>query len=204
MRRSVVINNREMSVEFGGEYDSAYGEFLFTQVMCDVFMPGNEVVPIDVEKEQIKRVIEGFRKRKALYDEVRKETVKGKACYVITPRMRYDLDWLSGKKKVVLSKDKPPVVVYEDPGAGEPAVFGEAAPQRTVDRGPALDARRRHLASEGFRYQADAKIWTYGTIRFPDAMVDKAASDEEFAQGMARLLEADAKERSRRARKRES
>ena len=202
MRRSVVINNREMSVEFGGEYDSAYGEFLFTQVMCDVFMPGNEVVPIDVEKEQIKRVIEGFRKRKALYDEVRKETVKGKACYVITPRMRYDLDWLSGKKKVVLSKDKPPVVVYEDDGAGQPA-SRETAPPQTADRGPALDARRRHLVHEGFQYQAAAKIWTHGTIRFPDAMVDKAASDAEFAQGMARLLEADAQERSRRERRRE-
>lgn len=201
MRRSVVINNREISVEFSGEYDSAYGEFLFTQVMCDVFMPGNEVVPIAAEKEQIKRVIDGFRKRKALYDEVRKEIVKGKACYVITPRMRYDLAWLSGKKKVVLSKDKPPVVVYEDSSSNRSAE--ETAPSRTTEPSRALDARRKHLVHEGFQYQAAAKTWTYGTIRFPDAMVDKAKTDEEFTQGMARLLEADAKERSRRDRKRE-
>lgn len=201
MRRSVTINNREISVEYSGEYDSAYGEFLFTQVMCDVFMPGNEVVPIDVEKEQIKRVIEGFRKRKALYDEVRKEAVKGKACYVITPRMRYDLTWLSGKKKVVLSKDKPPVVVYEDSGGDRSS--DETASSRTDDRSPPLNARRKHLVHEGFQYQEAARIWTYGTIRFPDAMVDKADTDEEFKQGMARLLEADAKERSRRERKRD-
>jgi len=201
MRKSVVINNREMSVEFSGEYDSAYGEFLFTQVMCDVFMPGNDVVPIAVEKEQIKQVIEGFRKRKALYDEVRKETVKGKACYVITPRMRYDLTWLAGKKKVVLSKDKPPVVVYDHSSLDRSS--DESASSRAPDPSPVLDARRRHLVHEGFQYQAAAKIWTHGTIRFPDAMVDKAESDEEFAQGMARLLEADEKDRSRRARKRE-
>lgn len=199
MRRSVVINNREVKVDFSGEFDSAYGELLFTQVMCDVFMPGNEVVPIAAEKEQIKRVIEAFKRRKALYDEVRKETVKGKTCYVITPRMRYDLSWLSGKQKVVLSKDKPPVVVSEAPAADMPEETHR--PEASFVRESDSDSRRKYLKEQGFRYQDAPGVWTFGTIRFPDAMVDKAATDEEFAWGMARLLEADEKERSRRKRK---
>jgi len=197
MRRSVVINNQEISVDFSGEYDSAYGEFLFTQVLCDVFMPGNEVVPIAAEKEQIKRVIEGFKRRAALYDEVRKETVKGKACYVITPRMRYDLSWLSGKKKVVLSKDKPPVIVSEADGEDIAASPSPSQTQASVQQ-RALDSRRRYLEEQGFRFQDTTRTWTFGTIRFPDAMVDKAATDAEFVQGMTRLLEADESERSRR------
>lgn len=198
MRRSVVINNQTVNVDYSGEYDSAYGEFLFTQVMCDVFMPGNEVVPIAAEKEQIKRIIEGFKQRKALYNEVRKESVKGKECYVITPRMRYDLSWLSGKKRVVLSKDKPPVIVSD--GDGD---IGEASPEEPAlsqvpGSRPVSDSRRKYLEERGFRYQETARNWTFGTIRFPDAMVGKAATDEEFVQGITRLLEADDKERSRR------
>ncbi|MBW5448568.1 hypothetical protein GE107_21200 [Cohnella sp. CFH 77786] len=189
MRKKVTINRKEMNVEFSGYYDSALGDFLFTQVMCDVFMPGNEVVPIAAEKEQIKRVLEGFKKRKALYGEVRKEAVKGKSYYVITPTMRYDLEWLLGKKKVILSKDKPPVYVSEvadSPSEPFEVTGGSKAPEYA-------DKRRKYLESEGFRLNEATNNWEIGSIRFPDALVGKPATDEEFVQGMARLLEADRK-----------
>lgn len=194
MRKTIKIDNKEMNVEFSGYYDSSYGELLFTQVMCDVFMPGNEVVPIAVEKRLIQRVIDGFKKRSALYDEVRKEVVKGKACYVITPRMRYDLGWLGGKKKAILSKDNPPVFVQEDAVAA--AEMDSVKPEPKKRPGES-DNRRRYLTGQGFRFQEEANHWTFGSIRFPDAMIDKPATDEEFYGGIARLMEADAAQRGR-------
>ncbi|WP_123041495.1 hypothetical protein [Cohnella candidum] len=187
MRKNVKINGKEMNVEFIGYYDSPYGELLFTQVMCDVFMPGNEVVPVEVEKEQIRRVVEAFKKRKALYDEVRQENVKGKSYYVINPRMRYDLGWLEGKQKVILSKDKPPV--YEREGT---ALLNSAEPAKKESK-PRMPSgsRREYLDKQGFRFNEATRNWEIGTIRFPDALVDKPVTDEEFIQGMTRLLEAD-------------
>jgi hypothetical protein len=197
MNKKVTIDGRTLFVDFSGYYDLSYGDFQFTQVMCDVFMPGNEVVPVEAEKEQIRKVLEGFKKREALYREVRKETVKGRSCYVITPRMRYDLGWLEGKKKVILSKDKPPVEVPaepEAPGDGAAEVRRDGPPKPDF-----RDARRRHLIAEGYRYNESTNNWEIGSIRFPDALVSKAATDEEFIRNMARLREAD--EHSSRRRK---
>ncbi|WP_276354446.1 hypothetical protein [Cohnella caldifontis] len=198
MNKKVTVGGQEVFVEFSGYYDTTYGEFLFTQVMCDVFMPGGEIVPVAVEKEQIRKVLEGFKKREALYREIRKETVKGKSCYVITPRMRYDLGWLAGKKKVILSKDKPPVEVPADAASVSEAQAEN--PRRGEGRQAAFqDARRKHLQSEGYRYNEQTKNWEIGSIRFPDAMVGKASTDEEFIRNMARLREAD--EQAARSRK---
>jgi hypothetical protein len=191
LNKKVVINKKELHVDFSGYYDSAIGDLLFTQVMCDVFMPGNDVVPIEVEKEQIRRVVEGFKKRPALYTEVRTEWVKGKSCYVISPRMRYDLEWLLPKPKVKLTKEGPVKVPAAAEPDAEPAAAEPLAPEFT-------DARRVFLAGKGFTYNPTAKNWTFQGIRFPDAMVDKPDTDDLFQQDMNRLIVADQNSRKRK------
>jgi hypothetical protein len=194
LNKTITINKKEINVNFSGYYDSAIGDLLFTQVMCDVFMPGNDVVPIQVEKEQIKRITEGFKKRKALYDELRKETVKGKSYYVITPRLRYDLGWLEGKKKVILTKERPPQV--EETAAADTV---EPAQTQSVMALPDFtDSRRKYLISVGFQYNPSTKNWEAGSIRFPDAMIDKSATDEAFIDGMNRLIAADENSRKKK------
>ncbi len=106
MNKTITVNRKEINVSFSGYFDSAVGDLLFTQVMCDVFMPGNEVVPVAVEKERIDRIISAFKNRKALC-EIRKENVKeillrDQSENEIRPRMA------EAKKKVILSKDQPP------------------------------------------------------------------------------------------------
>lgn len=201
MNKTITVNRKEINVSFSGYFDSAVGDLLFTQVMCDVFMPGNEVVPVAVEKEQIDRIIAAFKKRKALYGEIRKENVKGKSYYVINPRMRYDLEWLEGKKKVILSKDHPPRLEAVDKGA----IGEEQQPQ--AEREPARedfsDGRRAYLASQGFAFNRATNNWEAGGIRFPDALVNKPGTDEEFRHGMERLIAADRQSRSKKSRSQE-
>lgn len=198
MKHKVTINKQEIAVTFTSYYDTELGEFLFKQVMCDVYMPGNEVVPIDAEKEQIRRIVEGFKKRKELYDEIPKEKIKGKEYYVINTKMRYELDWLKGRKQerpMSLAEHeklkaeaargiKPaPKPAEEEPEEAAPAKREPAAPEYK-------DARRKFLLAQGFKPNLATNNWEVKDIRFPDAKIDKAVSDEEFEQGIKRLLEA--------------
>jgi hypothetical protein len=198
LNHRVTINKKEISVSFTHYFDSELGDFLFKQVMCDVYMPSNEAVPIDVEKEQIRRIVEGFKKRKELYDEIPKEMVGGKAYYVINSKMRYDLDWLKGKKKErpislaehekmkadaargILPAQKPPEEPEEEP---VPVAETPKAPEYK-------DNRRKFLLASGFRHNLATNNWEIKDIRFPDAKIDRSPSDREFEEGMKRLLDA--------------
>jgi len=199
LNHKVTINKKEIAVTFTSYYDTELGEFLFKQVMCDVYMPGNEVVPIDVEKEQIRRIVEGFKKRKELYDEIPKEKIKGKEYYVINTKMRYDLDWLKGRKQ------ERPMSLAEHEKLKADAARGikpaPKPPEREPEEAPAptkrepvapeyKDARRKFLLAEGFKHNLVTNNWEIKDIRFPDAKIDKAASDTEFEEGMKRLLDA--------------
>ncbi|MFC4599562.1 hypothetical protein [Cohnella hongkongensis] len=199
MNHRVTINKKEVAVSFTSYYDTELGDFLFKQVMCDIYMPGNEVVPIDVEKEQIRRIVEGFKKRKELYDEIPKEKIKGKAYYVINTKMRYDLDWLKGRKR------ERPIPLAEHEKLKADAARGiRPSPQQTAEEteeAPATprqeavqpeytDSRRKFLLTKGFRHNLATNNWEIKDIRFPDAKIDKSASDEEFEEGMNRLLAA--------------
>lgn len=199
MKHRVTINKQEIAVTFTSYYDTELGEFLFKQVMCDVYMPGNEVVPIDAEKEQIRRIVEGFKKRKELYDEIPKEKIKGKEYYVINTKMRYDLDWLKGRKR-----ERPMSLAEHEKLKADAARGIKPAPQPVAEepeeaaippkREPVVpeykDARRQFLLAKGFKHNLATDNWEIKDIRFPDAKIDKAASDEEFEQGMNRLLDA--------------
>ncbi|MCD9022922.1 hypothetical protein [Cohnella silvisoli] len=199
MNQTITVNKKEIAVTFTNYFDSEFGEFLFKQVMCDVYMPGNEVVPIAVEKEQIRLVIEGFKKRKELYDEIPKENIKGKSYYVINSRMRYDLDWLKGNKPVKpislaehekLKADEArgikPAAVVEPLESPEPRKLQPEQPKAPEYK----DNRRKFLLSKGFKHNLATNNWEIKDIRFPDSKIDKSKSDEEFAEGMNRLLEA--------------
>jgi hypothetical protein len=199
LNQTITINKKEVAVTFTNYFDSELGEFLFKQVMCDVYMPGNEVVPIAIEKEQIKRVVEGFKKRIELYDEIPKENIKGKSYYVINSRMRYDLDWLKGnkpakpislaeheKRKADEARGIKPVVVAESQETMEPP-----APEAEDPKAPEYkDNRRKFLLSKGFKHNLSTNNWEIKDIRFPDSKIDKSSSDEEFEEGMNRLLDA--------------
>jgi hypothetical protein len=199
LNQTITINKKEIAVTFTNYFDSEFGDFLFKQVMCDVYMPGNEVVPIAVEKEQIRLVIEGFKKRKELYDEIPKEKLKGKSYYVINSRMRYDLDWLKGNKpaKPISLAEHEKLKADEARGI-KPAVAVELSesPAQTSpkpEEPKALeykDNRRKYLLSKGFKHNLTTNNWEVKDIRFPDSKIDKSASDEEFAEGMNRLLDA--------------
>jgi len=199
LHHKVIINKKPVAVTFTSYYDTELGEFLFKQVMCDVYMPGNEVVPIDVEKEQIRRIVEGFKKRKELYDEIPKENIKGKAYYVINTKMRYDLDWLKGRKQerpISLAeheKMKADAARGIKPAPKPPAEPEEefAAPQTEAPKAPEYkDARRQFLLAKGFRHNLATDNWEIKDIRFPDSKIDKSPSDAEFEEGMNRLLDA--------------
>jgi hypothetical protein len=199
LKQTITINKKEVAVTFTNYFDSELGEFLFKQVMCDVYMPGNEVVPIAIEKEQIKLVIEGFKKRNELYEEIPKENIKGKSYYVINSRMRYDLDWLKGNKPA-----KPiSLAEHEKRKADEalgikPAVTAKTqeiselpTPQPEEPKAPEYkDNRRKYLLSKGFKHNLATNNWEIKDIRFPDSKIDKPSSDEELAEGMNRLLDA--------------
>jgi len=199
LNHRVTINKKEVAVSFTHYFDSELGEFLFKQVMCDVYMPSNEAVPIDVEKEQIRRIVEGFKKRKELYDEIPKEMIGGKAYYVINSRMRYDLDWLKGRKieRPISLKEHEKMKADEARGI-KPAPKPPEEPEEEVAAPPAVapkapeykDARRKFLLSKGFRHNLETNNWEIKDIRFPDSKIDKSASDAEFEGGMNRLLEA--------------
>jgi hypothetical protein len=198
LNQTITINKKDVAVTFTNYFDSELGEFLFKQVMCDVYMPGNEVVPIAIEKEQIKLVIEGFKKRKELYDEIPKENIKGKSYYVINTRMRHDLDWLKGNKpaKPISLAEATKLMEEEALGITRPA----AKPAEELPEVPAKppapkppeykDNRRKYLVSKGFKHNLETNNWEIKDIRFPDSKIDKSNSDEEFAEGMNRLLEA--------------
>lgn len=198
MNQTITINKKEIAVTFTNYFDSELGEFLFKQVMCDVYMPGNEVVPIAIEKEQIKLVIDGFKKRKELYDEIPKENIKGKSYYVINTRMRYDLDWLKGNKpaKPISLAEAAKLKEEEALGITRPAVKPAEelpeAPKITPPPKPPeyKDNRRKFLLSKGFKHNLESNNWEIKDIRFPDSKIDKSSSDEEFEEGMNRLLEA--------------
>ncbi|XID93412.1 hypothetical protein ACF3MZ_02430 [Paenibacillaceae bacterium WGS1546] len=199
MKHKVTINNKDVAVSFTRYFDTELGDFLFKQVMCDVYMPGNEAVPIDVEKEQIRRVVEGFKKRKELHDEIPKETIRGKAYYVINQKMRYDLEWLQGRKV-----ERPiPLAEHEKMKADAargirpvPAAPGKEPeePERPRAEQPVApeykDNRRKFLLAKGFKHNLVTNNWEVKDIRFPDAKIDKSPSDEEFEDGMNRLLDA--------------
>lgn len=195
MNQTIKVNNKEINVSFSNYYDSVLGEFLFTQVMCDVFMPGNEVVPIDVEKQQIRRIIDGFKKRKELSNEISKENIKGKSYYVINPRMRYDLGWLEGKKeKKPLSKDPQ---VKEDEAST--AVTPEPPKQQPKpEKREYTDNRRKYMVSKGFKHNEATNNWELHGIRFPDSKIDNSQTDEEFTTGMNSLINADYQNRAKR------
>jgi hypothetical protein len=200
LNQTITINKKEVAVSFTNYFDSELGEFLFKQVMCDVYMPGNEVVPIAIEKEQIKRVIEGFKKRKELYDEIPKENIKGKSYYVINSRMRYDLDWLIGNKPAKPMSLAEHEKRKADEASGIKPVVAAAEIQETLEPPAPLqeepkapeykDNRRKYLLSKGFKHNLATNNWEIKDIRFPDSKIDKSSSDEEFAEGMNRLLEA--------------
>jgi len=199
LNQTITINKKDVAVSFTNYFDSELGEFLFKQVMCDVYMPGNEVVPIDVEKEQIKRVIEGFKKRPELHNEIVKENIKGKSYYVINTRMRYDLDWLKGnkperpislaeheKRKADEARGIKPAAVVEPPESIEPLKSQQDEPKAPEYK----DNRRKYLLAQGFKHNLVTNNWETKDIRFPDSKIDKSATDEEFAEGMQRLLDA--------------
>ncbi len=197
MNQTITINKKEIVVTFTNYFDSELGEFLFKQVMCDVYMPGNEVVPIEIEKQQIKLVIEGFKKRKELYDEVPKEDIKGKSYYVINSRMRYDLDWLKGNKPQRPISLAEQAKLKEAEARGIPAspaadvVPEPPKPRKEEPKAPEYkDNRRKFLLSKGFKHNLATNNWEIKDIRFPDSKIDKSNSDEEFADGMNRLLDA--------------
>jgi len=195
----VTINKKEVAVSFTHYFDTELGEFLFKQVMCDVYMPSNEAVPIDVEKEQIRRIVEGFRKRKELYEEIPKETIGGKAYYVINSRMRYDLDWLKGRKKErPISLEEHEKMKADLAHGIQPAPKAPEVPEEETAPRPAApqaapeykDPRRLFLLAKGFKPNLATNNWEIKDIRFPDAKIDKSPSDAEFEEGMNRLLEA--------------
>lgn len=193
MNQTIMINKKNRNVSFSGYYDSELGEFLFLQVMCDVYMPGNEVVPIDIEKEQIKLILDGFKKRKALYTELKKEDIKGKLVYLITQKMRYDLDWMAEKPPLPSSKDAqgnvtpaPRVSDVVAPISTQEVKGTESEQEQSVF----TDNRRRYLAAKGFRLNTATRNWEIKDIRFPDSKIDVSKSDKEFEQGMTRLLDA--------------
>jgi hypothetical protein len=192
LNQTIKINNKEMNVSFSNYYDSALGEFLFTQVMCDVFMPGNEVVPIDIEKQQIRRIIDGFKKRKELSNELMKENIKGKSYYVINPRMRYDLGWLEGKKeKKPLTKElqvEAPTAIAPEPPKQQPK----------PEKREYTDNRRKYLVSKGFKHNEATNNWELHGIRFPDSKIDNSQTDDEFTAGMNSLINADDQNREKR------
>ncbi len=199
MNHKVTINKKEIAVTFTSYYDTELGDFLFKQVMCDVYMPGNEVVPIDVEKEQIRSVVEGFKKRKELYDEIPKEKIKGKDFYVINTKMRYDLDWLKGRKQ-----ERPMSLAEHEKLKADAARGIKPAPkpiEEEPEEAPAptkrepvapeyKDGRRKYLLAQGFKHNLATNNWEIKDIRFPDAKIDKAGSDAEFEEGIKRLLDA--------------
>lgn len=194
MNQTITINKKDIRVSFSDYYDSELGEFLFIQVMCDVYMPGNEVVPIEVEKQQIKSILEGFKKRKALYDELNKEEIKGKSLYLITPKMRYDLDWMKEKPKLLSSKDPramlaPSKVTVEESEASDHAT-AKSEPVYEQKQPVFTDNRRSFLQSKGFKLNLETNNWEIKDIRFPDSKIDKSKSDEEFESGMTSLLNA--------------
>lgn len=199
MNQTITINKKEIAVTFSNYFDSELGEFLFKQVMCDVYMPGNEVVPIEIEKEQIKRVIDGFKKRKELYDEIPKENIRGKSYYVINTRMRHDLDWLKGNKpaKPISLAEHEKMKADEARGIKPAPVVEPEEELETVQSQPVelkapeyKDNRRKFLLSTGFKHNLVTNNWEIKDIRFPDSKIDKSESDEQFAEGMNRLLEA--------------
>jgi pyruvate/2-oxoglutarate dehydrogenase complex dihydrolipoamide acyltransferase (E2) component len=192
LKQTITINKKNITVSFSDYYDSELGEFLFRQVMCDVYMPGSEIVPIAMEKEQISLILEGFKNRKALYDELKKEDIKGKSFYVISPRMRYDLEWLQEKKKLPSSKD-PQVMLRTDPTATAAPIIPEAPkskPEPSQKQPVFTDSKRKYLVSKGFKLNQATNNWEIYDIRFPDSKIDKTKSDDEFVEGMTRLLEA--------------
>lgn len=199
MNQIITVNKKTVSVSFTNYFDSTLGEFLFRQVMCDVYMPGNEVVPIDLEKEQIRLILEAFKNRKELYNEIRKEDIKGQSVYVITPQMRYDLRWLKGPKpKKPLTKEKPPSDDddddYDIPGVTATADSAKpAAKPREF-----TDARRQYLMSIGFVLNESTNNWVRKGIRFPDGKINAAPSDEQFIEDMTRLIAADERSRQKR------
>lgn len=200
MNQTITINKKEIAVTFTNYFDSELGEFLFKQVMCDVYMPGNEVVPIAVEKEQIRLVIEGFKKRPELHDEIPKENIKGKSYYVINSRMRYDLDWLKGNKPArpislaeheKMKADEARGIKPVPPAANPSETPEPPKPEPEQPKAPEYkDNRRKFLLSKGFKHNLATNNWEVKDIRFPDSKIDKSASDEEFAEGMNRLLDA--------------
>jgi hypothetical protein len=200
LNQTITINKKEIAVTFTNFYDSELGEFLFKQVMCDVYMPGNEVVPIDIEKQQIKLVIEGFKKRKELYDEIPKENIRGKSFYVINTRMRYDLDWLKGnkpEKPISLAEHNK---MKEDEARGivrpiakpvvEEIVVAPVPPKPEPKPPEYKDSRRKFLLAKGFKHNLVTNNWEIKDIRFPDSKIDKSKTDAEFEEGMIRLLDA--------------
>ncbi|MFC5529498.1 hypothetical protein [Cohnella yongneupensis] len=204
MNQIITLNKKQVSVSFTNYFDSVLGEFLFRQVMCDVFMPGNEVVPIVIEKEQIRLVLEGFKNRKELYNEIRKEDIKGQSVYVITPQMRYDLRWLKGPKpKKPLTKEKPPSD-DDDDDYDIPGVTTAVQPEKPAAKPREFnDARRKYLLSIGFVFNEATNNWVRKGIRFPDNKINAAASDDQFIDDMTRLIAADERSRQKRPTKSE-
>lgn len=191
MNQTITINKKDIRVSFSDHYDSELGEFLFIQVMCDVYMPGNEVVPIEVEKQQIKLILEGFKKRKALYDELKKEDIKGKSLYLITPKMRYDLDWMKEKPKLLSSKDPRSMIAPSKVAAEEPEIAAPPQSQPEPEKQTVFtDSRRKYLQAKGFKLNQATGNWEVKDIRFPDSKVNNSKTDEEFEEGMTRLLNA--------------
>lgn len=202
MNQIITVNKKQVSVSFTNYFDSTLGEFLFKQVMCDVYMPGNEVVPIELEKELIRLVIEGFKNRKELYSEIPKENIKGQSVYVITPQMRYDLRWLKGPKpKKPLTKEKPPSDDDDDDYDDIPGVTAAAPVEEKPAAAPRefTDERRKYLQSIGFVLNEQTNNWVRKGIRFPDGKVNAAATDEQFIDDMGRLIAADERSRQKRS-----
>ncbi|MBD3918519.1 hypothetical protein H8B09_07110 [Paenibacillus sp. PR3] len=199
MYKLMTIDDKSVQVSFSVYYDTEVGEFLFLKVMCDIYMPGNEVVPIAIEKVLMKKIEEGFKKRPELYDLLTKQQVKGKTYYVIPAHMRYQLDWLEGnKKKASFEKmdpskqeelDKAEVESAKQQSAPSPAPESTPTPQERI----ITDIRRKFLVSKGFQLNAATNNWVGGGIRFPDALIDKPATDVEFEQNMNRLIAADSR-----------
>lgn len=205
MNQIITVNKKSVSVSFTNYFDSTLGEFLFRQVMCDVFMPSNEVVPIAIEKEQIRLILEAFKNRKELYNEIRKEDIKGQSVYVITPQMRYDLRWLKGPKpKKPLTKEKPPSEDDEDDDYDIPGVTAASETAKPAAKPREFnDARRKYLSSIGFVLNESTNNWVRKGIRFPDGKINAAASDEQFIDDMTRLIAADERSRQKRPTKSE-
>lgn len=192
MNQTITINKKDIRVSFNDHYDSELGEFLFIQVMCDVYMPGNEVVPIEVEKQQIKLILEGFKKRKALYEELKKEDVKGKSLYLITPKMRYDLDWMQEKPKLLSSKDPRAMIAPSKVVAATPEISesSQTEPEPELKQPVFTDNRRKYLQAKGFKLNQATNNWEIKDIRFPDSKIDNSKTDAEFEEGMTSLLNA--------------